>query len=81
MALAVNLAMALALLAHTIQQGRLVVQIGLWPAPYGITMIADGLSAIMLTLTAILAAVILPYAIGTLDVRERFNFHSLLLFW
>lgn len=79
-ALTVNLAMALALLAHTIQQGRLVVQVGLWPAPYGITLIADGLSAIMLTLTAILAAVILPYAIGTLDVRERMNFHSLLLF-
>ncbi len=79
-ALLTNLVLAIGTLMHTLQQGRLVTQIGLWPAPYGITFVADGLSAIMLTLTAILAAVILPYAIGTLDVREHMNFHALLLF-
>lgn len=73
-----NLLLAIAALV-TVQSGRLVVEVGLWPAPYGITMVADGLSAIMLLLTAILAAVIFPYAIGTLDAREYMNYHPLVL--
>jgi multicomponent Na+:H+ antiporter subunit D len=79
-ALTFNLGLALVFTAYTVQQGRLVLQMGLWAAPFGITMVLDGLSAIMLTLTAILAAVILPYAIGTLDARERMNFYPVLLF-
>ncbi|MCB0188754.1 MAG: hypothetical protein KDE31_31005, partial [Caldilineaceae bacterium] len=76
-----NLLVALLLLSVTIGQNeRVVYQMGLWPAPYGITIVADGLSAIMLTLTAILAAAIVPYAMGTLDQRERMNFYPLLLF-
>lgn len=76
-----NLALALWLLYHTIVLNeRLVLQMGLWAAPFGITVIADGLSAIMLTLTAILAAAITPYAMGTLDERSRMNFYPLLLF-
>ena len=47
---------AIAILLYTISDHRLVLQAGLWPAPFGITLFADGLSAIMLTLTAILAA-------------------------
>lgn len=76
-----NLAVALLLLNATIgSDQRIVYQMGLWLAPYGITVVADGLSSIMLTLTAILAVAIVPYAIGTLDQRERMNFYPLLLF-
>lgn len=76
-----NLLLAFWLLYHTIGRNeRIVLQMGVWPAPFGITVIADGLSAIMLTLTAILAVAITVYAIGTLDERDRMNFYPLLLF-
>lgn len=76
-----NLVVALLILNATVGgEQRLVYQMGLWEAPFGITVVADGLTAIMLTLTAILAAAIVPYAMGTLDQRERMNFYPLLLF-
>ncbi|MEZ4866665.1 MAG: proton-conducting transporter membrane subunit [Caldilineaceae bacterium] len=80
-AVLLNLGVALLLLYETVIVGqRIVLQMGLWAAPFGITVVADGLSAIMLTLTAILAAATVPYAMGTLDQRERMNFYPLLLF-
>ena len=75
-----NLIVAVLLLIYTLQGNRLVLQMGSWDAPFGITVFADGLTAIMLTLTAILAATTLPYAIGTLDQRARMNFYPLLIF-
>jgi len=76
-----NLLLALWLLYETVGLNqRLVLQMGLWPAPFGVTIIADGLSAIMLTLTGILALAITPYAMGTMDDRDRMNFYPLLLF-
>lgn len=80
-AVSLNLLVAGLLFYQTIiLNQRLVLQMGLWPAPFGISVVADGLSAIMLSLTAILAAAITPYAMGTLDQRERVNFYPLLLF-
>ena len=79
-AVSLNLIIGLAILADTISGNRIVLQAGTWEAPFGITIIADGLSAIMLVLTGILAAATTFYAMGTLDERERMNFHPLLLF-
>lgn len=75
-----NLLVAILILVATISGQRIVAQMGLWPAPFGITLFADGLSAIMLTLTAILVAATVSFAMGTLDERERMNFHPLVLF-
>ncbi len=72
-----NLATAILLLVYTLGDRRLVFQVGLWPAPFGITIIADGLSAIMLTLTAILALATVVYAGGTLDARAKLNYYPL----
>lgn len=79
-AIVLNLAVALLLLNHTLSGNRLVLQMGGWSAPFGITVIADGLSSTLLTLTAILAAAALLYGAGTLDQRERMSFYPLLLF-
>lgn len=80
-AVGLNLLVALWLFTVTIfQEQRLVLQMGLWQAPFGITLFADGLSAIMLALTAVIALATVLYAIGTLDQREGMNFHPLLLF-
>ncbi|MCW5876171.1 MAG: Na+/H+ antiporter subunit D [Anaerolineales bacterium] len=77
----INLGVAIFLLSVTaIGEQRMTLQVGLWPAPFGITLFADGLSAIMLTLTALLMVCLVFYAMGTLDEREGLNFYPLLLF-
>lgn len=76
-----NLAAALTLLVYTLQGNRLVHQMGAWPSPFGITVMADALAAIMLTATAILTAAVIPFAMATLDVhRERMGFYPLVMF-
>ena len=54
--------------------------LGNWPAPFGIVLMLDGLSALMLALTAGLAAVIWGYVIATGWDRRGKHFHALFLF-
>jgi multicomponent Na+:H+ antiporter subunit D len=75
-----NLAVAILLLVVTLGGERIVLQVGQWEAPFGITLYADALSAIMLTLTAILALATTLYSGGTLDDRKRLNYYPLTLF-
>jgi multicomponent Na+:H+ antiporter subunit D len=67
------------LLLMTVSQGGiLAVQVGDWPAPFGITLVADHLSAIMVVMAGIMAAAIAVYASGSIDERrERYSFHPL----
>lgn len=51
--------------------------LGNWPAPFGIVLVLDRLSALMVALTAFLALAVQLYAIGTgWDTRGR-HFHAL----
>lgn len=75
-----NLTAAIILLIATLGGQRLVLQMGGWAAPFGITVFADALSAIMITITAILALATTLYAGGTLDDRKRLNFYPLTMF-
>ena len=50
-----NLAVAILILAYTLDGNRLVLQMGQWQAPFGIVLVADALTGTMLTLSAILA--------------------------
>lgn len=55
-------------------------RLGDWPAPFGIILVLDRLSAMMLMLTAALAVPVLLYAIGSgWDTRGR-HFHALFQF-
>ena len=55
-------------------------QLGDWAAPFGIVLVADRLSTLMVLLTAVLALFVLLYAIGSgWDNRGR-NFHALFQF-
>ncbi|MEM8870727.1 MAG: monovalent cation/H+ antiporter subunit D [Pseudomonadota bacterium] len=57
-----------------------VYLLGDWQAPFGIILVADRLSTLMLLLTAILAPMVLLYAIGSgWDERGR-HFHPLFQF-
>jgi len=54
-------------------------RLGAWPAPFGIVLVIDRLSATMLVLTAGLALAVLLYAIAGWDRRGR-HFHALFHF-
>ncbi|WP_270727231.1 monovalent cation/H+ antiporter subunit D [Shimia sp. Alg240-R146] len=60
--------------------GTQVYFLGDWPAPFGIVLVLDRLSAVMLLLTALLSLVVLWHAIATgWDNRGR-HFHALFQF-
>ena len=57
-----------------------VYELGSWPAPFGIVLVLDRLSALMIVLTALLALAVLLYVIGTdWDTKGR-HFHALFQF-
>jgi multicomponent Na+:H+ antiporter subunit D len=73
------LLVAFLLLSVVRNDGIQVTQIGAWPAPFGISLVADLLSAIMLCLAGIIGAAVSVYSVATVDVRrESFGFHPLL---
>ena len=75
-----NFVVALVILAYTLTGGRLVYQMGLWPAPFGITVYADALTGIMLASGGLLALLVLPYAMASLDSRrERLGYYPMAL--
>lgn len=58
------------LLTEVAKEGIMTIQLGAWPAPYGITLVADLLSAIMLITTSFVAVVVMVYSPGFID-NER----------
>ncbi|WP_373504795.1 monovalent cation/H+ antiporter subunit D [Aestuariivirga sp.] len=57
-----------------------VYALGNWPAPFGIVLVLDRLSALMVALTAILALPVVLYAIGSGWDQRGWHFHALLQF-
>lgn len=56
-----------------------IYALGSWPPPFGITLVLDRLSAVMLCLTSVLGFCVLLYAINGCDVAGR-HFHPLFQF-
>jgi multicomponent K+:H+ antiporter subunit D len=75
-ATAALLPVALLLLSHAAGDVPQVYYLGDWPAPYGIVLVVDRLSALMLTLCAVLALAALLYALKGDDRLGR-HFHAL----
>jgi multicomponent Na+:H+ antiporter subunit D len=74
----VLLAAAVTLLIAVWEEGIQATQLGDWPAPFGITFVADMLSAIMVLATAIVGATIAVYSIPSMDIRrESFGYYPL----
>ncbi|MFO8030543.1 MAG: Na+/H+ antiporter subunit D [Cyclonatronaceae bacterium] len=60
-------------------EGIQVLQLGNWAAPFGITLVADMLTMLMLGISAIMGVVVGIYSIYDIDrERERFGYYSLL---
>jgi multicomponent Na+:H+ antiporter subunit D len=76
--IAIQLIVAISIFQVVSTQGIQVVQLGNWPAPFGITFVADLFSAIMLIMSGIIGLVIAIYSISTIDkFRQRFSFFPL----
>ncbi|GAA4861724.1 Na+/H+ antiporter subunit D [Saccharopolyspora cebuensis] len=75
---------AFALLYIADTQGPVVLQMGGWPAPFGITLVADRLSALLLVVSSVVTFAVLIYSVGqriTDYGRERSSttFHPMYL--
>jgi len=70
---------ASAWLLHGIQRsGIQAVQMGGWPAPFGITLVSDLFSAVMLVITGLMGVSVLVYSLSAIDHgRERFGYYPL----
>ncbi|MDJ0950893.1 MAG: Na+/H+ antiporter subunit D [Alphaproteobacteria bacterium] len=72
------LAAAVALVAQVWRHGVIVAQMGSWAAPFGITLVADLLSAAMVAITAIIGLAVAIYALADIDARrEALGYHTL----
>ena len=73
-----HLLAAAALLHRVDGNGIQVMQMGGWPAPYGISLVADLLAAIMVTLTGVTGLAVAVYSLGSIDAgREAHGYHPL----
>ncbi|WP_292287869.1 Na+/H+ antiporter subunit D [Marivita sp.] len=69
---------SIALMSVVLRDGVIAGQMGQWPAPFGITLVADLLSAVMVLITAIVAVAVSIYAIADVDEgMERLGYHTL----
>lgn len=64
-------AVAGALVAGVAGDGVLVLQAGDWPAPFGITLVADRLSAAMVAVTAVIGFAVVVYGMADGDDERR----------
>jgi multicomponent Na+:H+ antiporter subunit D len=75
---ALLLAVAAALLHRADTSGIQVMQVGAWPAPFGISLVADLLAAIMVLLAGITGLAVAVYSLGSIDGgREAHGYHPL----
>ena len=69
---------AIVLMNTVLQEGVVAGQMGGWAAPFGITLVADLLSAVMVLITAIVAVAVSIYALADVDAAmERLGYHAL----
>ncbi len=67
------------LMAEVLDQGVIAAQMSDWQAPFGITLVADLLSAVMVVITAITGLATVIYSLSEIPERlERLGFHALL---
>ncbi len=72
-----HLVAALLLLWFVRQDGIFAIQVGNWPAPFGITLVADLFSAIMTVLAALMGLTVVVYSLASMDSgRESSGYYA-----
>ncbi len=67
-----------ALMVVVLRDGVVAAQMGAWAAPFGITLVADLLSAVMVVITAITGLAVAVYALSDITPeQERLGYHAL----
>ena len=74
-----SLVLGLSLVTEAAGGGLHVYRLGDWPAPFGIVLVIDRLSALMVLLTSLVAVPVLWYASGGWDAHGR-HFHAIFQF-
>ena len=73
------LASAVALLVEVERGPILVLQVGGWPAPFGISFVVDRFGAVMTVLAGIVGVATFVFSLGSVDARrQRLLYHPLL---
>jgi multicomponent Na+:H+ antiporter subunit D len=73
-----HLASVFALLAFVQRNGIQAVNIGNWPAPFGISLVVDLFSAVMLAVTGVIGLAVAVYSLGSIDTRRQaFGYYPL----
>ncbi|RUO35567.1 Na+/H+ antiporter subunit D [Aliidiomarina shirensis] len=73
------LATSIWLMISVYNDGHVVMYMGNWEAPFGITLVADMLSAIMVVLTGMMAVAIAIYSLSSASPsHERFGYYPLM---
>ena len=73
------LGVAWGVLTHVLEDGPLAAQMGGWPAPYGITLAVDALSAGLLVATALVGLAAVAFGMAEVEPRsERLGHHTFL---
>jgi multicomponent Na+:H+ antiporter subunit D len=68
----------LGLLTSVQEHGIQAAQMGSWPAPYGITLVADLFSAILVALVGLIGLSVAVYSLASIDAsREAFGYYPL----
>jgi multicomponent Na+:H+ antiporter subunit D len=76
---AAHLGVGLALLQAVQREGFVVLQLGNWPAPFGITLVADLFSAMMVVMVGVMGLAVAVYSIAGVDPeREFFGYYAFL---
>ncbi len=77
----ISLIVSVIILSSTISKKIISLQVGSWLAPFGITIVSDLLSSVMVVITAIIGFSTALYSIGTIDSqREKYLYYPLLQF-
>lgn len=66
------------LLSRVMTDGIQAAQMGTWAAPFGITLVADTLSAVMVVITGVTGLAVAVYAVGDIsEDMEAMGYHAL----
>ncbi|MFS0576548.1 Na+/H+ antiporter subunit D [Sporosarcina sp. 179-K 3D1 HS] len=79
--LLISLVASLFLVAKVKADGVQAVTLGSWPAPFGISMVSDMLSALLVTTTILITIFVVIYSFTSIgEGRERYFYYSAVLF-
>jgi len=74
-----SLAAAVAILVRTLSTGIQVLRVGSWPAPFGITLVADLFSALLVVMAAVVGVAVTGSSFAGVDPRrEGLGYHPLI---